>query len=357
VNNASGPAAPVPSDRLSGDGGKSGLHPRNRHRGRYDFTLLCAASPGLARFVSLNRYGDRSIDFADPAAVKALNAALLRHFYKVGEWDIPTGYLCPPIPGRADYLHHLADLLARDNGGVVPRGESVRLIDIGVGASCIYPLIGHAEYGWRFLGADIDPQALASAQRIVDANGLAETIELRRQGKPQDVFQGLLRAGELFAATLCNPPFHASPDAAHEGSSRKWRGLGKGRGRVHSRGAPPTLNFGGQGAELWCPGGEAAFVRRMVAESAQVATRCCWFSSLISKEASLPAVYGALKQAGALACETIEMAQGQKKSRLVAWSFLDQVQRTAWLGRYSVPRTDEHAARCAAGASSRPPRG
>lgn len=340
VNSASGPADSVPSEGLSGDGEKTGLHPRNRHRGRYDFAALCAVSPGLAHFVSVNRYGDRSIDFANPAAVKALNGALLRHFYGVGEWDIPAGYLCPPIPGRADYLHHLADLLASDNGGVVPRGECLRLLDVGVGANCIYPLIGHAEYGWRFLGADIDPKALAAARRTVDANGLAGAIELRRQGKPQFVFQGVLRAGEVFAATLCNPPFHASPAAALEGSSRKWRGLGKGAGQARLAGTPPTLNFGGQGAELWCPGGEAAFVRRMVAESAQFASRCCWFSSLISKEASLPAVYGALKQAGALASETIEMAQGQKKSRLVAWTFLDEAQRKAWRSRCSEPWSD-----------------
>jgi 23S rRNA (adenine1618-N6)-methyltransferase len=40
----------------------------------------------------------------------------------------------------------------------------VRVLDIGVGANCVYPLIGHAEYGWRFLGVDIDEAALANAQ-------------------------------------------------------------------------------------------------------------------------------------------------------------------------------------------------
>src|SRR2546426_285023 len=98
---------------------KAGLHPRNPHRARYDFAELCRSSPALAPFVGHNNYGGESIDFANPAAVKALNQALLKKFYGVAQWDIPAGYLCPPIPGRADYLHHVADLLAADNGGVI----------------------------------------------------------------------------------------------------------------------------------------------------------------------------------------------------------------------------------------------
>lgn len=78
-----------------------------------------------------------SVNFADPLAVKTLNKALLAHFYGVTHWDIPDGFLCPPVPGRADYVHHLADLLADDNGGVVPKQATV--LDIGTGANLIYP--------------------------------------------------------------------------------------------------------------------------------------------------------------------------------------------------------------------------
>jgi hypothetical protein len=90
---------------------KTGLHPRNRFREGYDFTALIAVSPALKAFVKPNAYGDDSIDYADPLAVKALNQALLRQAYGLPHWDIPAGYLCPPIPGRSDYLHHLADLI------------------------------------------------------------------------------------------------------------------------------------------------------------------------------------------------------------------------------------------------------
>ncbi|TBU94468.1 23S rRNA (adenine(1618)-N(6))-methyltransferase RlmF [Phytopseudomonas dryadis] len=303
------------------------LHPRNRHQGRYDFPALIEASPELAAFVILNPYGKQSIDFANPAAVRVFNRALLKRFYAIEHWDIPADYLCPPIPGRADYLHYLADLLATDNAGAVPRGAAVRVLDIGVGANCIYPLLGHREYGWRFVGADIAARAIASARTIVQANaGLGEHIELRLQQDPGHIFDGLLQPDERFDLTLCNPPFHASAEEAASGSKRKWRNLGK----LDPTRKLPLLNFGGQAAELWCPGGEAAFVARLIGESAGHGQQVLWFSTLISKSGNLPGVYAALKRAGALDIRTVEMSQGQKQSRFVAWTFLEAAQRQRW---------------------------
>ncbi|RZL08485.1 MAG: DUF890 domain-containing protein, partial [Hymenobacter sp.] len=168
-----------PKDLLAS---KTVLHPRNPHRERYDFAQLTQASPPLAGFVSVNKFGDASIDFANPEAVKALNQALLKQFYGIAHWDIPAGYLCPPIPGRADYVHYVADLLAGSNGGVLPPGKRISVLDIGVGANCIYPIIGHQAYGWRFVGSETDPVALRAARNIVAANlALQGSIDCRPQ--------------------------------------------------------------------------------------------------------------------------------------------------------------------------------
>jgi len=309
------------------DTGKGQLHPRNKHQGRYDFPALIKASPELAAFVIINPYGKQSIDFANPQAVKVFNRALLKQCYGITHWDIPPDYLCPPIPGRADYLHYLADLLAAGNAGGIPRGARIRALDIGVGANCIYPLLGHREYGWQFLGADIAASAIASARAIVQSNpGLGDAIELRQQHDSAHIFQGLLQGDERFDLTLCNPPFHASAKEAASGSKRKWRNLGK----LDPKRKLPVLNFGGQAAELWCQGGEAAFVARLIRESAAVGQQVLWFSSLISKAGNLPGVYSALKKTGALQVQTVEMAQGQKQSRFVAWTFHTPEQQQAW---------------------------
>lgn len=313
------------------DNAKSELHPRNRHRARYDFDQLVQASSALAPYVKLNKYGDASIDFSNAQAVKALNQALLKQFYEVLVWDIPKQYLCPPIPGRVDYLHYIADLLGRANAGVVPQGQSVRVLDIGVGANMIYPLLGTREYGWHFVGADIDAKALGNAQRIVDGNALSSHIELRLQAAPASIFKGIIRQGERFALTMCNPPFHGSLEEAQAGTERKWRGLGKHLAKYRSNDKSSVLNFGGQNAELYCEGGEEAFVSAMINESKHYATQCVWFTTLISKAANLPSVYRALKKVNALEVSTIEMSQGQKKSRIVAWTFLNASQQHALL--------------------------
>lgn len=302
---------------------KSGLHPRNRHQAPYDFDALCQRTSELQPFVFVNEHGTQTLDFADPAAVKALNKALLALHYGIAHWDLPAGYLCPPIPGRVDYLHRVADLLA-ESAGKVPTGKGVRVLDIGVGANCIYPLLGTREYGWRFVGSDIDPVSVKAATLLAKSNGLGSQIECRLQGKVGDIFQGIVAPRERFALTLCNPPFHASLAEASKGTERKLRNLGK------AATAKPVLNFGGQKAELWCEGGEAAFLANMIAQSKAFASQCLWFSSLVSKKENLPAAKQGLSRVGARQVRVLEMAQGNKTSRVLAWSFLDEAASRQW---------------------------
>ena len=201
------------------------MHPKNKHQGRYDLEMLSLANPALKAFVKPNAYNDLSIDFANPKAVKALNKALLAHNYQIAEWDIPDQFLCPPIPGRADYIHYLADLIDAD------KSKKMTGLDIGVGANAIYPLIGHREYGWDFIGADINANAIKNAQAIVDANGLNNRIQLRLQSNEHQIFKGIIQADDAFDFSMCNPPFHASLEDAQAGTQRKMNGLAKNAGK------------------------------------------------------------------------------------------------------------------------------
>ncbi|MFN0034662.1 MAG: 23S rRNA (adenine(1618)-N(6))-methyltransferase RlmF [Saprospiraceae bacterium] len=312
---------------------KPKLHPRNRHRERYDFERLVVTCPELSPFVLPNIHGDESIDFANPDAVRTLNTALLKQYYNLEHWDIPENYLCPPIPGRADYIHHIADLLARHNYGKVPTGASVKCLDVGVGANCIYPIIGNKEYGWSFIGSDIDPVSIESANRIIEANPfLKAAVECRLQPNPKDIFYGIIQKDEMIDLTICNPPFHASLEDAQAATLRKLSNL------QQEKVTTPTLNFGGQNGELWCDGGEEKFVRAMVRQSRQFIHSCFWFSSLISKKTHLQGVYEELKKAKANGVTTIPMGQGNKSSRIVAWTFLNNEQQKTWRNaRWNAP--------------------
>lgn len=300
------------------------LHPNNPHRAAYDFPRLVQACPELKRFLRAHPIEGETVDFADPAAVKTLNRALLKAHYGVEHWDIPDGYLCPPVPSRADYLHHVAGLLATDVGaGAVPTGLAVRVLDIGSGANCIYPILGTRIFGWRFIGTDVDRAAVKCCKEIISANRtLVGKIELRHQPELRAIFRNVTRPGEHFALSLCNPPFHASPGEAAAGTARKLRNLGSG-----AKPTQPVLNFGGRANELWCDGGEAGFIRRMILESAEQPELCVWFTTLVSKKSSLPLIERELRRVRAVDVRMLTLFAGQKQTRVVAWTFLSAAAR------------------------------
>lgn len=305
---------------------KTLLHPRNKHRQRYDFRLLIQSCPELSPFVGFNKFKDASIDFGNPDAVMILNKALLKHYYNIQYWQIPSGYLCPPIPGRADYIHYAADLLALSNKGIIPKGDQIKCLDIGIGANCIYPIIGHAEYGWHFTGSDIDLKAIKAAAAIVEKNtSLKEKIALRLQKNTSNIFSGILQADDYFDLTICNPPFHSSLEEAQAGTLRKLSNL------KHKKITKPLLNFGGKSNELWCTGGEERFIQKMIVESKDFATSCFWFTSLVAKSDHLKTIYAALEKVQAFEIKTITMAQGNKVSRFVAWTFLNKMDQQKWV--------------------------
>jgi 23S rRNA (adenine1618-N6)-methyltransferase len=300
---------------------KDNLHPRNLHRSRYDFELLISNCPELKAFISTNKHQIETIDFSNPLAVKTLNKALLQTYYDVQNWDIPKNYLCPPIPGRADYIHYLADLLAESHNGNIPQGASIVGLDIGTGANCIYPILGKTIYNWSFVATDIDKKAIQNCSKIIEANPkLIEAISLQQQTESRFIFKNIITPEDRFTFTICNPPFHASPEEANKSTSRKVSNL-KGKKSLN-----PVLNFGGQNAELWCNGGEIGFITQMIYESAKYASQCLWFTTLVSKKENLSSIYKTLKKVNVTKVKTIDMSQGQKNSRIVAWSFKSETQ-------------------------------
>ena len=304
---------------------KTTLHPRNLHRKQYNFPELCLCHPELSTFMTITKDHRPTIDFSNPEAVKSLNKALLKFFYRVDNWDIPENYLCPPIPGRSDYIHYIADLLSESNGGVLPNGKLITVGDIGTGANCIYPILGNRLYDWKFIGSDIDPIAVKSANKIIHANiSLQNNITCRLQKNSENILIDFLTGKERVDIIICNPPFHSSLKDAQAGTDRKWKNLGV------KQSGKSSLNFGGQNTELWCKGGENAFVCSMAEQSILIRDRCFWFSTLVSKKTTLPSLYYILEKVKALEVKTVNMAQGQKISRMVAWTFLTKEGQKEW---------------------------
>jgi len=323
------------------------LHPLNPHQGDYDFDDLVKRQPQLAAYLKKRPDGKTTLDFSQDQAVKLLNQALLQQVYGVQHWDIPAGYLCPPVPGRADYVCRIHDLLSEQGlissnavtekaahkniAGTNIKGKNITGLDIGTGANVIYPIVGSQLFNWKFVGAELDATAFNTAKTLVALNkNLTPFIKVRRQQQAKHIFEGIIQADDYFDFTLCNPPFHRSAQDAQTGTQRKWNNLARSKSK---RGKPTlvdaqqpsaknqNLNFGGQSNELWCDGGEAQFIRNMISESVQFQKQVGWFTTLVSKKENLKAIYQQLKACKAREVKTIDMQQGNKQSRFVAWRF------------------------------------
>ncbi|MGJ8742892.1 23S rRNA (adenine(1618)-N(6))-methyltransferase RlmF [Polaribacter sp.] len=279
------------------------LHPKNKFNKGYNFDELTLKNPLLKEFVFKNEFGIITIDFSNPKGVKELNKALISTFDSIKVWNFPDTNLCPPIPGRLDYIHYLADLL--------PSTENVKILDIGTGATCIYPLLGVAAYNWNFVATDIDIDSLDSAQDIIDDNHLEAKIKLRQQRDESQILKGILEDGDSFSATMCNPPFYKSAEEAQGANSRKSRNLGNNAVR----------NFAGNNNELWYIGGEKAFLHNYLYESSVYKTASKWFTSLVSKKENVVSLEKSSKKLGAKEFKVIPMSQGNKVTRIVAWRF------------------------------------
>tara|TARA_R110002012_G_scaffold81945_4_gene207488 strand:+ start:20964 stop:21818 length:855 start_codon:yes stop_codon:yes gene_type:complete len=282
------------------------MHSNNKHNKSYDFERLIQANPGLIPFVFKNDFETNTIDFFLAEAVYQLNKALLILDYGLTDYQLPKGYLCPPIPGRADYLHHLNDLIS-------PKSEPVKGLDIGVGANAIYPILGAKLYKWNMVGTDINRESVEIAKNNINVNpSLIDLVEIRLQENPAHIFTGIIKPSEYYHFTICNPPFHTSKEDALKGTQRKLKNLDLDK--------KTALNFGGQSHELWCNGGEALFIKRMIKESNTFSKQVGWFTTLVSKASNLPKLTKQLQKLG-VTYQIIDMAQGQKKSRILAWKF------------------------------------
>ena len=181
------------------------------------------------------------------------------------------------------------------------------------------------KYNWSFVGTDIDENAIQNCKKIITQNPkLIDAISLQLQTESRYIFKNIILPEDKFAFTICNPPFHASQEEATKASIRKVNNL------ENTRTSKPVLNFGGQNAELWCNGGEIGFITQMIYESVKYPLQCFWFTTLVSKKENLPNIYKTLNKVGAVEVKTIDMAQGQKISRIVAWTFLSEKQQKDW---------------------------
>jgi len=290
------------------------MHPDNPYQNPYNFTKYIEIFEPLKKHVVLNPSGQETIHFSDSNAVYALNKAMLLADYSLEDYVLPKGYLIPPVPGRLDYLLYLRDfLLKRFN---LSTKKPLKGLDMGSGANAIYCILGAQHFGWSMVGAESDAKAVEIAKKNIQrSKALNDRIEIRLQENKQFLFKHMIQPNDSFDFSVCNPPFHSSKEEALKGSIKKHQNLSSGLNSPSE-----LLNFEGQANELWCNGGEALFIKRLIKESVGYKSQVRLFSSLVSKEESLPSIQKQLKKAKAI-FTVLPMEIGNKISRIVVWWF------------------------------------
>jgi 23S rRNA (adenine1618-N6)-methyltransferase len=296
---------------------KTNLHPKNKNREQYKIEELLLVIPELKDHIKKNKLGEDSIHFSDPVAIKLLNKALLIHYYGIQKWEFPDTNLCPPIPGRADYIHYMSDLLNNN--------DNITCLDIGVGASCIYPILGVSEYNWNFIASEVNTEAITIAKKIIKDNpSLKGKVKFRIQKDENNIFKGIIKPKDKIDLSICNPPFHSSKKEALKGSMRKIRNLSGERSKKIQ------LNFSGVANELVYKGGEYQFIKNMIEESVLYSNNCLWFTTLVSKEKNLKNIYKLLEDIKAKEVKTLNIGTSNKKSRIVVWTFQTKEEQKNW---------------------------
>ncbi|GGW26270.1 23S rRNA (adenine(1618)-N(6))-methyltransferase RlmF [Arenibacter certesii] len=280
------------------------MHPKNPFIKEYDFDRLTSIHPTLNDFVFVNDYGSKTIKFGDRDAVKALNTALLKSHYGLTYWDIPENNLCPPIPGRLDYLLYISDLIPKTN---------IRLLDIGTGANLIYPILGCRHFNWECTGTEVDLTSLNNAQILIEKNRVLKEIDLRHQRFKNNILEHVVLPDDVFDVVVCNPPFFRNKSEALRSNKRKVQNL-----RLLEK---DSQNFGGLSNELWYKGGETAFIKKMAMESVQFKDQIHWFTSLVSQNENVKDIKRAINKTLPTSVKVINMQLGNKKSRFIAWTF------------------------------------
>lgn len=289
------------------------MHTRNRYKDKPpDFAYLASKYPEFKQHVQVNLSGRVSVNFKDPEAVRALTCTLLKEDFGL-HIDIPLERLIPTVPLRLNYIHWVEDLIAQQNA--LANGSAIWGIDIGTGASCIYPLLGATLNGWYFIATEVDDVCYSYAKKNVEQNNLSALIKVVKVPQKTLLLDALEEESEvIYDFCMCNPPFFANQLEAKGVNSRNPR-----------RPPPSSVNTGGI-TEIMAEGGELEFVKRIIHDSLQLKKRLRWYSCMLGKKCSLAPLKEELRIHRVPKVTHTEFCQGRTMRWALAWSFYENVQ-------------------------------
>ncbi|KAL9713829.1 hypothetical protein Ac2012v2_003440 [Leucoagaricus gongylophorus] len=205
--------------------------------------------------------------------------------------------------------------------------RTIHGIDIGTGASAIYPLLAcKMEPSWNFIATEIDDESLKYAEHNIETNKLGDRIKLMRASPDGPILFPLEdHSGPPFDFIMCNPPFYTSrAEIAHLAEFKEL--------------PPSSVCTGSENEIIYPPGGEVAFISQMIRESERYKEKCRWFTSMIGIVSTMFEIVTMLREYPVRTYAMTEFVQGQTRRWGIAWSFTKEHIPDS-LGRLSVNKT------------------
>lgn len=235
---------------------------------------------------------------------------------------LPKGHLCPAIPNRLDYIHLIEDLLL--DQGIDFFTERILGLDIGAGASAVYPLLACSMHeNWKFTATEVDSEAYQWASENIVQNGLDDRIKVILN-KPDDRL--LLNCqGVSMHFCLCNPPFYSGREEIQEKRQLK-------------QSQPQTIFEYTDSESIFSEGGEVAFIARIIRESCENSMNFYWYTALVGIKADLLRLRSILRECLSVTQVKVMSSQvGRTKRWILAWSFYSPPSRTVFVPIVDLP--------------------
>lgn len=251
------------------------MHERNRYKIPPDFKELAKKFPELQSFLKTNN-NKCYVNFRDPHALLAVTRALLKIDFNLNV-ELPIDRLIPTVPLRLNYIHWLEDILK------IQSNQQVFGIDIGTGASCIYPLLAARINSWNFLATEVDSKCIRYAQKNISSNGLDNKIKIKAVDPQHLLYVPLKDDNRQYDFCMCNPPFFSDAVDA------------LGANRTSFRPQPKSICTG-DGSEIIYDGGEVEFVKSIIEDSIKLLDRVKCYTSMLGKKSSVNCLVSILKE-------------------------------------------------------------
>ena len=177
------------------------MHPKNPYKTPPNFKEMAMKYPEFRKVVTQDISGKIHLDFNDPLALRILTTTLFKKDFQL-EVALPEKSLVPTLPSRMNYLLWVGDLLE-----LVPDlSDNVIGIDIGTGASTVYPLLAAKHFGWKMTATESNHSNYAAALSNVSKNKLDDKIHLKLVND-KEIYSSILSDEKKYNFSMCNPPF------------------------------------------------------------------------------------------------------------------------------------------------------